>query len=807
MKILLVEDDPYAASALAVALTGHYYTIDAVDTAKAAWAQIESYAYDLIVLDVMLPDGNGIGLCGKLRAAGYKLPILLLTAKNSTSDRVRGLEAGADDYVVKPYELQELIARIRALLRRSQANPDLSRSEIFTWEQLHLDLRSGTASYDDKPLRLTQKEYGLLEVLLRHPKQLFSRSALLDLVWTAGEFPGEESVTTHIKGLRQKLKSVGMAQDPIETVYGLGYRLRDLSEGTPAALETESLEIESLESKAAEPIAAVPSVSAAEAKVQTAIAQIRQKVLASLPEQIDLFDRVATALTNENLDPDLRDRAYLQAHRLIGSLGSLGFPTGSAIARQIEQLLKSDAPLAPLDAVPLKQLIADLQTSTGDSPAIAVSPSVPNFQPHMPKAPLLLIVDDDDVVVQDIQEEAETVGMRVQTAYDLTTARVKIAQEPPDVILLDLVFPEPTETGLTFLNELAQRELKIPTVMMTSSSGLSDRVMAARGGGCAFIEKPALAEEILNTIAQVLHQHHRDRRKVMVVDDDPNILQLMQTFLERWGLEVTTLQDPHQFWQVLEATSPDLLILDLIMPDYSGIDLCQAVRTASLWHDLPIVFLSAHCDRATIRQLFAAGADDYLSKPIGEEDLHTRILSRLERSRLSRHTADFDGLTGVYTHRRGIQNLTQLLRLATRNHQTLCLAILDLDLFKQVNDRYGHSMGDTVLKQFGSLLQQHFRSEDVTMRWGGEEFVVGLYGADRQQSVERLTKLLETWRQQKFLTDGAEIFYVTFSAGVAEYPSDGNNLETLYRNMDAALYRAKAAGRNRIVAVREVERI
>ena len=119
----------------------------------------------------------------------------------------------------------------------------------------------------------------------------------------------------------------------------------------------------------------------------------------------------------------------------------------------------------------------------------------------------------------------------------------------------------------------------------------------------------------------------------MIVDDDPNMLKILRRSLESREIEVITLQYPHQFWQVLESTSPDLLILDLMMPDYSGIDLCKAVRTASLWHDLPIVFLSALSDRETVRQLFVAGADDYLSKPVTESDLYTRVLSRLDRSR------------------------------------------------------------------------------------------------------------------------------------------------------------------------------
>jgi len=203
-----------------------------------------------------------------------------------------------------------------------------------------------------------------------------------------------------------------------------------------------------------------------------------------------------------------------------------------------------------------------------------------------------------------------------------------------------MMFANSAENGLILLDELAQRETKIPTVMMTATSGLSTRVKAARKGGCSFIEKPASTEEILKTVSQVLYQRCSDRSKVMIVDDDPNMLKILRQLLENWDIEVVALQNPRQFWQVLESTDPDLLILDLIMPDYSGIDLCKAVRTDALWNDLPIVFLSADRDRETIRQLFIAGADDYLSKPIEESDLYTRILSRLDRSCLSKRNYD-----------------------------------------------------------------------------------------------------------------------------------------------------------------------
>jgi len=455
---------------------------------------------------------------------------------------------------------------------------------------------------------------------------------LIDRVWSAGECPSEEAVTTHIKGLRQKLKAAGLPSDPIESVYGLGYRLKPASVKAIAPPIAESVMPNSASSEIHKELPNENLSLPDTARIQEVIAMMAKKLVASLPDTIAMFRRIAIALKQDKLSADMRYEGYMQAHKLIGSLGSLGFPEGSTIARQLEEILHGDFPLIAFDVELLQQLIAKLEQITIKSLPTAPAEH-PLFLSHHLPLPLLLIVDDDDLFTQKIQLEAQTLGMRVQTAVDLPTAREKIAKEAPDVVLLDIVFPDSTENGLTFLDELAQRETKIPTVMMTATSRLSDRVMAARKGSCSFIEKPASTEEILNTVSQVLYQNYSDRSKVMIVDDDLITLKILRRSLESREIEVITLQDPMQFWQVLESTSPDLLILDLLMPCYSGLDLCQAVRTSSLWHDLPIVFLSAQSDRETIRQLFVAGADDYLSKPVTESDLYTRVLSRLDRSR------------------------------------------------------------------------------------------------------------------------------------------------------------------------------
>jgi DNA-binding response OmpR family regulator len=223
MRLLLIEDDERIADALVEDLSDQHYTVDAVYDGQSGWDYADATAYDLILLDVMLPGIDGITLCQKLRRAGHQTPILMLTARDRICDRVIGLDAGADDYLVKPFDLQELSARIRALLRRGEA----TAKPILEWGQLQLDPSVMAVHYADTPIELSPKEYQLLEYFLRHPRQVFNRAQLLDQLWSFENTPEEATVKAHIRGLRQKLKAAGAPGDVIETVYGLGYRLKE----------------------------------------------------------------------------------------------------------------------------------------------------------------------------------------------------------------------------------------------------------------------------------------------------------------------------------------------------------------------------------------------------------------------------------------------------------------------------------------------------------------------------------------------------------------------------------------------------
>lgn len=223
-RILIIEDDEEILRVLKRVLTYEGYIVDTALTGQAGLTLAQEQVPDLVVLDWMLPKMDGLEVCRRLQKLGNQ-PIMMLTAKDTTQDRVQGLDAGADDYVVKPFEIEELLARIRALLRRTAAD----RVKVLEFADLKLDSSSRQATRGDREIELTAKEYDLLELFMRHPRQVMTREVIFDQVWDY-DFGGESNVLdVYIRYLRQKLEEQG---DPrlIYTVRGVGYVMREPEE-------------------------------------------------------------------------------------------------------------------------------------------------------------------------------------------------------------------------------------------------------------------------------------------------------------------------------------------------------------------------------------------------------------------------------------------------------------------------------------------------------------------------------------------------------------------------------------------------
>ena len=299
--------------------------------------------------------------------------------------------------------------------------------------------------------------------------------------------------------------------------------------------------------------------------------------------------------------------------------------------------------------------------------------------------------------------------------------------------------------------------------------------------------------------------------KALLVDDSDDVRLLTERELRRRGHEVLACADAEAAWTEYQRERWPLVLLDWLLPGMDGLELCRRMRALPNGDSSVILVITGQDRSEDLVAVLDAGASDYLPKPFTLGVLNVRlaiaerqvaeIAARKRAEAALERLATTDMLTGVANRRRATEDLERLTHLADRREEPLALALLDLDHFKQVNDRHGHAAGDEVLQRFGALLGESFRVEDVVGRWGGEEFVVAMLGASKRRLSCRLNTVCQQLCGESFASEAGGLFQATFSAGVAELPVDGKDLSTLYRAADAALYQAKEAGRNQVLCV------
>jgi DNA-binding response OmpR family regulator/HPt (histidine-containing phosphotransfer) domain-containing protein len=359
-----------------------------------------------------------------------------------------------------------------------------------------------------------------------------------------------------------------------------------------------------------------------------AIAGVWNRFKGRISEQVTLLEEAAVASSDNALNQELRKQAFKEAHTLAGSLGTFGFPLGSKLALKIEHLLKTDQVLTFTETTQFQSWVELLRQEIERNQDETVSVSLPENE-H----PLLLVVDRSRSLAEQLAIDANS-NFKVAIATNIETAIQKLYQEHPSVVLLDPSVSPIESDSLRFLSQLKDRKPPVPVIVFTELSDFNHRLQVARHGGHTFLQKPLPVAEILEAVTEVLQDAPIAEAHILAVDDDPKIGALLQVLLTPWGIKVTTLNDPQRFWETLESIKPDFLILDVEMPDVNGVEICQVVRNDPRWSELPILFLTVHSDANIINQVFAVGADDFVSKPIIGPELVTRIINRLERIKL-----------------------------------------------------------------------------------------------------------------------------------------------------------------------------
>ncbi|MEO0458459.1 MAG: response regulator [Cyanobacteria bacterium P01_A01_bin.114] len=800
MRILLIEDDEILSGVLVKTLTEQRYVLDVAEDGQLGLEYAQAGAYDLILLDVGLPHIDGISLCKQLRSEGCVTPLLLMTAGNAPEERIRGLDAGADDYLTKPLDLAELQARIRALLRRGEVTP----TSILEIGQLRLDPVSCVVTCGGDILKLTPKEYSLLELFLRNPARVFSRGQIIEHLWSFEDPPLEDSVKAHIKGLRRKLKKAG-AQDWIENVYGLGYKLKppvSVSVSDTAAAQPDAKP----DAKVASDAGAQTSTPkpAAEQSFNQAMEALWRQYKGLMQARLHLLTEAVSAIENTMLGDELRQQAGQAAHKLAGVLGMFNREAGTGLARQLETILLEQPTIIQLAKVP------DLVRELAENLDLTALP-LPATEPPLEER--LLLIGADRSLGVELQQLTQTSNLGWFLAPTLAEAKNWLQTHAPEVVVFDLADIDRASTSqagtgqagtgqagtgqagtgqagidragtgqanieqaLPLLADLAARTPAIPTVVLTGEDNLSGRVQMAAVGAQVLTQPVSVAQTW--AVANGLRlRRSRQTMHVLAIDDDPILLKALRPLIEPWGMRLTTSDQPLQFWQVLTDSQPDLLILDVEMPDFNGIELCQAVRSDPRWQDLPIVFLTSHTDAKTVQQIFTAGADDYVTKPLLGPELMTRITNRLERNRLLTALSSVDSKTGLANYPQSSQQLGQLIAQA----KPFAIAVLHLEGLSDINLTYGHITGQQILQRWGSLLQAHLGTAALLGYWEEGDFMIVLSDLRKADAKEQLEPVLQLLRQQIFTAPDGQRLQANYRVGIAEYPGDAQTQQQLYQ--------------------------
>lgn len=560
MKLMLVEDEESTAELLSTTLMAERYTVDIARDEATSFNWVTQQEYDMVLLSTLIPEFDVSSVCQHFRSLGYQMPILLLLPKHSTQEIVAGLDAGADDYLTKPVNLSFMLAKIRALLRRTQTNPSHS---LLVWGKLTLDRVALKVTYNQQEIKLKAREYKLLELLMRNPRRVFSRNTIIDQIWTNNCYPTQGAVTNLVKDIRQQFKKAGIVEEVIETVFGLGYRMQASSE---TKVETSWQQQESASA------AIAPTSKWSEA-------------LWEAPMQV--LTQIEPALSTHELTPEQQATVRAKGHQLCQLMEELRIflkhPHQIPSRPLMEDLLTQDSPsqLSKMPALsqqcrscwqpPLQPDVKPSAIVTGNELHTAANQRKSShshgsviFSPTESSQAIALFVGDR-ATSKSIKQVLTPWGIRVFTITNPQALWNTFITVSPHLLLLDLdIYPS---DHIELCRELITTPdyQEIPILVLTEQTDPAYLKQLLATGINDFINQPIVGSEVVSRVVNCLEvgairkqwQLQRSHsRKLQQTHLDP-LTQLPNRYLFECHLQ--------QVWQELsEKQEPIVLILSEI---------------------------------------------------------------------------------------------------------------------------------------------------------------------------------------------------------------------------------------------------
>ncbi len=544
--------------------------------------------------------------------------------------------------------------------------------------------------------------------------------------------------------------------------------------------------------------------------LQQEMAALRQLYHASLGEEVRTLLQHSSLAQLEHLEREDLLRLRDIAHRLAGSALTFGYTQVGQSLRDLEQLLDSTmaGQLRSAEAIRIAMEKVELATAA----AVSIPDTAPDSAPvqqssgdidepyvRRPENLHLYVLEDDPSTSEMLKLGLSSFGYRVTTFVNIKRLTAAALEDHPDGLIIDTEYSSFADPNLaSAANAMQENGMEsIPILVVSQNAGFQEKLHAARHGVVAFLNKPVSIPALESSLEDVMHQQTRSPYRVLLIDDDTFSMERHRILLETWGLVARGLADPTQAMSVIDEFKPDLMIIDLNMPQCSGIELATVIRYNKQWIHIPIVFLSGEQNTGRRMQALKTGGDDFIAKPVDERPFVSMILNRARRARQLAELMIRDSLTGLFKHTEIKDRLSHELARARRNKTSVSVAMLDIDKFKRINDTYGHQTGDTVIATLAHLLRRALRTTDIVGRYGGEEYMVVMPDSDEANAIRKLDTLRQEFETIIFHHKDIE-FTCSFSGGVCS-ASGSENIDLLIEKADLALYQAKADGRNRIL--------
>ena len=488
---------------------------------------------------------------------------------------------------------------------------------------------------------------------------------------------------------------------------------------------------------------------------------------------------------------DLHERL----HRLAGTAGTFGFTTLGEQSRVLEQraarwldAAKPSGQALSAFVSAVRQLVAaEREGSPERTPAMQAE-----RQDAMAAGCRIYLLEQDAEAGQAMCQTLGNFGYEVLLFPEIALLQTSVQGQLPDALIVSQHDGE-----LDAVSALQQSlDAPLPLLVIGHRVDFVSQLAAVRAGAKGYFTRPLDVTRLENSLENILNLQLSEPYRVLIIDDDEDLAARYSLVLRNSQMLVETLSDPSQLFDVMRAFNPEMVLLDMNMPEFTGIELAQMIRLNDEWLRVPIIYLSAETDiNRQMAALLKAG-DDFITKPISDNALAAAVYSHVQRARSLSMALSRDSLTGLLKHADIKEQAALEVERALRSGKPTSVVMLDLDHFKQVNDQYGHAAGDNVIRSLANLMRQRLRRIDSIGRYGGEEFVAVLPDCPADQAKRIFDEIRERFAALTFHA-GARTFSVSLSAGISE--THGNaSASTLLERADQGLYAAKHRGRNQV---------